>query len=114
MTQRVLEIRSYVLQPGSGARFHELFSTRSLPLLAEVKMDVVAYGASLHEPDNYYLMRAFDSMQHLQESQDGFYASDAWRKGPREDILALIVSSANTVLELEASTIESMRRNEHA
>lgn len=105
----VVEIRSYKLKPGSSKLFHALVAEQSVPLHRAAGIDVVAYGASLHDADAYFLIRAFDSMEHLQRSQDSFYASSAWRQGPRESIIALIESDANAVLQLSAQAIESLR-----
>ena len=109
--KRLVEIRSYRLQPGAGARLHELFVTRALPMLRAARMDVVAHGASLHDADAYFLVRAFDDLAHRQASQNAFYGSDAWRQGPREEILALIAVYTDTVLWLPAEAVEAMRRS---
>jgi hypothetical protein len=86
-----------------------LVAQQSVPLQRAAGIDVVAYGPSLHDADSYFLIRAFDSMEHLQRSQDSFYASPAWRQGPRESIVALIESDANAVLRVSAQAIESLR-----
>ena len=109
--RRLIEIRSYKLVPGSGARFHELVATRSLPLLQARNMEVVAFGQSLHDPDSYFLVRAYDDLEHLRASQEAFYASDAWRKGPRQSIVELIESDWNVVLWLTAEAVEAMRNS---
>lgn len=106
---RVLEIRSYRLQPGSRAEFHRLVAEHSVPLLRAWGTDVVRFGPSLHEPDAYYLMRAFDSVDHLEQSQAAFYATPGWRRGPREAVVARILSDANTVLELPEAAIDALR-----
>ena len=105
---RLLEIRSYKLKPGSGARFHDLVTNQSVPLLRSWGMDVVAFGQSLHDPDSYFLMRAYNDLDHLQASQDAFYATEAWRKGPREAIIELIQSDANSVLWLSPEAIDAI------
>ena len=48
--------------------FHNLVSNQSIPLLGEWGMEVVAYGQSLHDPDSYYLMRAYNDLDHLNSS----------------------------------------------
>jgi len=109
--KRVLEIRSYQLQPGSHDDFLRLMTEQSLPLIRAWGMDVVAFGPSLQDADAVYLMRAFDSLQHLEQSQEAFYATTAWRQGPRAAIVSRIVSDANTVLELPEQAIEALRRS---
>ncbi len=111
---RLVEIRSYVLKPGSGARFHDLVSRQSVPLLKEWGMEVVAYGQSLHDPDTYFLIRAYNNLDHLHTSQADFYATQAWRLGPREAIIALIESDSNTTLWLSPEAIEAIRRSQES
>lgn len=108
-SQRLVEIRSYELKPGTQATFHALVSERSVPLLRAAQMDVVAFGPCVHDANGYVLIRAYDSVEHLQTSQDAFYASDAWRQGPREAIVACIERDANATLWLAASAVEAIR-----
>jgi hypothetical protein len=107
---RIVEVRTYKLRLGSGAAFHALVTQQSMPLVKAANMDV-AYGQSLHDPDSYYLIRSYDSMEHLHRSQDAFYASDAWRQGPREAIVALIESDANAVMCLSTGALEAIRQS---
>lgn len=106
----ILEIRAYNLKPGTRAAFHDLFISQGLPMLQRWGVDVVAYGPSLGEADSYYLMRAYASVEQRQRSQDAFYGSDEWRSGPRESIIALIESSTNAVIEVDAATLQGLRR----
>lgn len=105
-----VEIRSYNLKPGTREEFHHLFLADALPLLKRWNVDVVAYGPSLHDENSYYLMRRFDSLAHRDQSEDSFYGSDEWRKGPREAILACIENYAEIVLELDTGTVQGLRK----
>ena len=78
-------------------------------MLRRWKVDVVAYGPSLHDSDSYYLMRAFPSVPDRQRSEDAFYSSDEWRNGPREATLADIVSYTTIVIGLDGTTIRGLR-----
>ena len=80
---KVVEIRSYNLKPGSRGEFHRLVVEVSLPMLRRWGVDVVAFGPSPHDDNSYYLVRAYDSLEHRQSSQDAFYGSPEWRQGPR-------------------------------
>jgi hypothetical protein len=106
----IVEIRSYNLKPGVRARFHQRFEREALPMLKRWKVDVVAYGPSLHDESSYYLMRAYPSLEERQRSEDAFYDSDEWKKGPREAVLADIESYTTVVLTLDAATIRGLRR----
>jgi hypothetical protein len=108
---RLVEIRSYRLKPGAGARFHQLVDTQSIPMAVRWGMDVVAYGPSLHDADEYFLIRAFDSQEHLRSSQDEFYSTAAWREGPREAIVELIETHVDAVMWLSAEAVQALRES---
>jgi hypothetical protein len=105
-----LEIRSYALQPGMRDEFHRLFIEEAMPLLKRWKVDVVAYGPSLHDETSYYLMRRYDSLAHREESENAFYDSNEWRQGPRQAILALIENYTEIVIELEDVAVQGLRK----
>lgn len=107
---RVLEVRSYNLKPGTRDRFHQLFLKEALPMLQRWKVDVVGYGASLHDADSYFLMRAFPSVEQRQKSEDAFYGSDEWIKGPRERILADIDSYTTIVIAIDEAALNGLRK----
>jgi len=107
---RIVEIRSYNLEPGTRDRFHTLFVREALPMLQRWKIDVVAYGPSLHDADSYYLMRGFPSVEGRQRSEDAFYSSAAWRQGPRDAILACIKSYTTVVVSLDDEALRALRR----
>jgi hypothetical protein len=106
---RVLEIRTYTLKPGTRDHFHQLVVRDSLPMLERWKIDVVAYGHSLHDKDSYFLMRSFPSVAERDRVEDRFYGSNEWKKGPREAILADIKEYTTVVLPVDAATLERLR-----
>lgn len=110
MEKRLIEVRSYKLKSGAGAEFDRLVTTVALPMLRAVNMDVVACGPSAHEADTYHLVRAYADLADLNAQQDAFYGSDAWRRGPREAVLACIDHFLNTVLWLSPEGVEDLRR----
>jgi hypothetical protein len=75
---RTVEILQYTLRKGTGTAFHTIMQEISVPLHQRHGIDVVSFGNSLHDPDCYYLIRAFDSA----ESMTTVYASAEWRNGP--------------------------------
>jgi hypothetical protein len=107
---RLIEIRSYNLKPGTRDAFHQLMLEQSLPMLKRWNVDVVAFGPSPHDDDSYYLMRAFATLEDRERSEDAFYGSDEWRKGPREAVLALIDSYTTIVMDVDDATLDSLRR----
>jgi hypothetical protein len=105
-----VEIRSYNLKPGTRDRFHQTFLSEALPMLNRWKVDVVAYGPSLHDADSYYLMRAYPSLEARQKSEDAFYGSDEWKQGPRERILAAIDTYTTIVIRVDEATLRGLRQ----
>ena len=95
----ILEMRSYQLKPGTGKSFHQLMQDQSLPLLEAAGVKLVLAQPSMHSPDHYILIRRYDNLAHRQSSQDAFYASAAWRQGPRDAILACIISSTDVIID---------------
>jgi ketosteroid isomerase-like protein len=106
----VVEIRSYNLKPGTRDRFHQLFLKEALPMLQRWKVDVVAYGPSLHDADSYFLMRSFSGVAQRQTDEDAFYGSEEWIKGPRERVLADIDSYTTIVITVDAATLGGLRK----
>lgn len=111
VSDAVVEIRSYNLKPGTRDHFHQLFEREALPLLQRFKIDVVAYGPSLHDDDSYFLMRSFSSVEQRQRSEDAFYEGTEWRLGPREAILDYIASYTTVLIRLDDTTLRGLRRS---
>jgi hypothetical protein len=105
-----IEIRSINLKLGRRAEFHRLYIEEALPLLKRWNFAVVAYGPSLHDENSYYVIRHFESLAQREEMEDAYYASDDWRKGPREAMLALIENYTDIVLELDEGTVQRLRK----
>jgi hypothetical protein len=109
-TMRLLEIRAYELKPGTRDEYDRLFREEAAPMLAAHGIDVVAVGPSAGDPNGYFLMRAFDSLDDRARREDAFYASPEWRLGPREAVIDRIVVYTDAVLELDDAVIEALRR----
>jgi hypothetical protein len=107
--KRLVEIRSYKLKPGTAAQFHSTAARTVVPMLREWGMDVIAFGPSAHEPDAYFLVRAYGDLADLNAQQEAFYGSSLWRDGPRESIVSRIESYLSTVLWLSPESIEDLR-----
>lgn len=98
----IIEIRSINLKPGRREEFRRLY-------IESWNFDVVAHGPSLHDENSYYVIRRYDNLTQRKQMEDAYYASDDWRKGPREALLALMESYTDIVLELEEVTVQGLR-----
>jgi len=108
----LLEIRTYRLKPGTRDEFVRVMREDAVPLLTHAGIDVVTCGASLVNEDGHeeaYLIRSFGSLAEHHEQEGTFYASDAWRLGPREVILAKIESYHSIVLETSPAAVDALR-----
>ena len=105
----IIEIRSIDLKPGRRAEFHRQYIEVALPLLKRWNFDVVAHGPSPHDENLYYVIRRFDSLVQREQMEDDYYASDDWRKGPREVMLGLMESYTDIVFELDEVTVQGLR-----
>ena len=110
MTKRLVEIRSYKLKPGAREAFHAAAVSSAVPLLHKWKMEVVAFGPSAHDPDAYFLIRAYADLADLKAQQDAFYGSDDWKNGPRSAVVPLVESYLNTVVWLSPEAIDDLRK----
>ena len=106
-----IEIRSLNIKSGARHEFHRLYVEETLPLLQRWNFDVVVHGPSLHDENTYYVIRRFDSLTQRDQMEDAYYASDDWRRGPREAMLALVESYTDIVLVLEDATVEGLRED---
>lgn len=106
---RIVELLQYTLEPGTGQEFHLVMVEISAHLHHQAGIDVVAFGCSLHDEDSYYLLRAFDDIEHMKASQEAFYGSEAWQKGPRQAIIERIKASVKSVMNLPETVIDGLR-----
>lgn len=72
--------------------------------------DVLAHGPSLHDENTYYVIRRYDSLAQREQMENAYYASDDWRLGPREVMLALIENYIDIVLELDEVAVRGLRK----
>ena len=110
----ILEIRTYRVTPGRTSEFVRLMRAEAVPLLQDQDIDVVACGVSLDprdgDPLDAYLIRAFEDETTREQRELSFYASAAWRDGPRAPILDLIESFHTVVLDVPDSVVDALRR----
>ena len=80
----MIEILILNLKEGTREEFHKVYVTQSLPLLRKWKINVLAYGKSLHNGNTYYVIRLFKSLEDRQKSEDAFYGSEEWKKDQKQ------------------------------
>ncbi|MEL5953581.1 hypothetical protein AADR41_02045 [Streptomyces sp. CLV115] len=55
-----------------------------------------------------YLIRAFASLEQHSAQEEAFYASDAWRQGPREAIVSRIDGCHSIVLNASEAVAQAL------
>jgi hypothetical protein len=98
----VVEIQSYTLKPGTRDAFHRLVVEYSLPMLQRWNITVLSYGPSLQEDSSYYLIRAYPGLKARHKTEDAFYGSEEWTKGPHEAIVSKIVDYTTVILPVDS------------
>lgn len=107
---KTVEFLQYTLHQGAGDDFHKIMLNISAPLHAAAGVDVVTYGQSGHDPDSYILVRAFEDLEKREQELSAFYRSEAWRKGPREDIIERIAVSVMSVVSMTSAAVDALRQ----
>lgn len=97
----VIEVLQYTLKPGTGDAFHSIMKCQSVPLHTSCGINVLRFGNSLHDNDNYYLVREFENLAKMEAVLAQFYADSRWREGPRSEIISMIQKA--TVLSCRAT-----------
>ena len=109
--KRTVEIRTLTLKAGARAEFQKLWDEEVFLLNKQFGTDVVFYGPSSHDADTFCVIRTYDSLEQRQHSQEMYYSSPEWVRGPRAQIVALIKSEVDAVLELDAEVVEVLRHS---
>jgi NIPSNAP protein len=97
----VVDLRIYKLKPGKRARFLDVFNHGALPMLGRHGIKVLGSGFSLHDPDVFFLIRAFASPDARAAALKGFYGSEEWKTKYDDEVLAMI--DTYNVLVLDAT-----------
>jgi hypothetical protein len=98
----IVEIRTYRLKPGSRDEFVRVMREEGVPLLTAYGIEVLEAGPSMVDVDGHqeaYLIRVFESVEHREKQETGFYCSEAWVQGPREAIVSRIESYHTVVVD---------------
>lgn len=95
----ITEIRIYKLKENKSVEFNKVFIEQSLPMLKRWKINVIDFGFSLVDKSSFYLIRRYESLEQRKESQDAFYSSDEWVKGPEKLIMDCIETYNTSVVD---------------
>jgi hypothetical protein len=94
----VFEILQYELKPGTLATFSAVMIAESAPLHRQSGIEIVFHGPIEGDPCGYVLVRKFADFAQVDQGLQDFYASAAWRDGPRQKLIASIAKTARTLV----------------
>jgi len=106
---RVVEFRMFRLHPGQRDDFAARFRDQLLPMHQRHGIDVISWGASLHDQNSFYVIRAYPSVEARQDALDALFGSDEWLMNQEDEVLGMIESYNTCVVEVDEALIGAMR-----
>ncbi len=86
----VIEMRTYWTQPGKRDEFLEIFRTRSIPLHREIGMPIVGPFLGLENPDTFFFMRFFPTLESREALKARFYEGEPWTSELEQKLMPLL------------------------
>ena len=97
---RIVEMRTYRLKPGTRAEFLEIFRTRSLPAHTEIGMRILGPWVSAEDPDVFFFMRGFPSLESREPMKEQFYEGPLWKGELEAKLMPMIEKYDVVVVEM--------------
>ena len=105
----LLDVRIYRLHAGKRNDFDSLVRNQTIPLARRFGHQVVDFGPSAHDDDNYYLIRVFDSSADRVQSLASLYESEEWLRDYEDKVMALIDSYQTAVFPTSPEAVHYLR-----
>ena len=86
----IIEMRTYTTKPGKRAEFLEIFRSRSIPAHAEIGMKILGPFPSLEDPDVFFFMRGFPSLESREPMKAKFYEGDLWKRELEQALMPIL------------------------
>lgn len=97
----IIEMRTYKTKPGMRAEFLEIFRTKSLPAHQQIGMKILGPFLSVEDPDIFFWMRAFPSLESRGPMKDQFYEGELWKRELEHKLLPLLEKYDVVLVEAE-------------
>lgn len=88
----LLEIRRYTIVPGRRDEFVAWFEEEALPVMEAAGMRIVGHFVDADDPDAFYYLRAFESVEQRDRQYAAVYETDVWERELKPYALALETS----------------------
>jgi hypothetical protein len=76
----IVEMRTYRTQPGLRSRFLEIFRAKSMPAHAKLGMRLLGPFPSVEDPDVFFFMRGFPTLESREPLKAAFYEGELWKQ----------------------------------
>jgi len=93
----IIEMRTYKLKPGKRSEFLEVFRTRSVPAHDEIGMKILGPFLSIEDPDVFFFMRGFPTLESREPMKAKFYEGKLWKE-ELENVLMPMLEKYEVVL----------------
>jgi hypothetical protein len=100
--QDILEIRQYTLHPGARDTLIELFEREFIEPQERAGMSVIGQFRVLDDPDRFFWLRGFRTMESRATALGAFYGGPEWKQH-RDTANATMIDSDNVLLMRPAS-----------
>ena len=93
----IIEMRTYKIKPGMRETFLEIFRSKSVPAHLAIGMKILGPFLSIEDPDTFFFMRGFPSLESREPMKAKFYEGELW-KSELEAVLMPMIERYEVVL----------------
>jgi hypothetical protein len=101
----IVEMRTYRLKPDCRSRFLEVFRAKSMPAHAEIGMKIVGPFLSIEDPDVFFFMRGFPSLESREPMKAKFCEGELWKRELEQVLMPMIEKYEVVLVEDTAGLI---------
>lgn len=107
--KRTVEIICYTLHPQTTGMFRAVMEGYKIPLHNNAGIDVVAFGQSEADGDNFLMIRSFGTIDQMRSVLGDFYASNAWCKEAKDRFDACVKHRGSAIATLNSGQVKALR-----
>jgi hypothetical protein len=86
----IIEMRTYKIKPGLRREFLEIFEAKSIPAHQEIGMKILGPYLSIEDPDTFFFMRAFPTLESREPMKAKFYEGELWTRELEQKLMPMI------------------------
>lgn len=109
MMKRTVEMICYTLHPQSVSMFRAVMEGHKIPLHNNAGIDVVAFGQSRMDGDNFLMIRSFGTDEQMDSVFGDFYVSKAWSQGAKARFDSCVKHRASVIATINSGQLKALR-----